>query len=136
MTQLEKVLKWLHLCPYLNTCAMETDTTIAYPANAGLYPHEQKILKQKKDIQGNRTAVCRETYLLRCVLPEGQEAADRLQQIRNWVFTQNISGVLPGLGAHENVEAEDGRLERTVQVGMSIYVLTLITEFEKEMKGE
>lgn len=136
MTQIDKMMNWLYLCPYILPCEMYTDTTLTYPANAGLYPHKQKILKEKKDILGNRRTVFQETYLLRCVLPEGQEAAKRLQQIRNWVFTQSIQGITPGLGEKESVQAEDGRLERAIQVGMGLYVLTLTVQFEKENKGE
>lgn len=136
MTELEKMKRWLDLCPYLQADAMYTDTTLAVPANAGLYPMGQEILKQREDVLGNRKADCRHTFLLRCVLPEGEKAAEQIIRIQNWVFAQNARGSTPGFGSRETVCAENGRLKKTTQVGTALYVLTLKVEFEKEYEGE
>ena len=136
MTDLEKMKRWLDLCPYLQADALYTDTTLAVPANAGLYPMGQEILRQKEDVLGIRKADCRDTFLLRCVLPEGEKAAQLLMKIQNWVFSQNARGITPGFGSRETVRAEKGRLEKATQVGTALYVLTLTAEFEKEYEGE
>ena len=132
MTDLEKMKVWLDLCPYLQAEEMYTDTTLAVPANAGLYPMGQEILKETQDVLGNRRARCRYTFLLRCVLPEGEAAAQKMMKIQNWVFTQNIQGMTPGFGGRETVRAEKGRLESVAQTGTALYAVTLTAEFDKE----
>lgn len=136
MNALEKITLWLNLCPYIQTVAMYIDTTEAWPVNAGLYPVGQQVLKEIRDVAGGRRAMCRHTYLLRCAMPEGEEAANRMLQIQNWVFWQNIRGITPGLGSSETVRAENAHLEKASQVGTSLYVLTLTAEFEKDCEGE
>ncbi len=135
MTDLEKVISWLYLCPYLQTDAMYLDTTQDWPISAGLYPQGLEVLKATRDVTGERTWQLRQNYLLRCAMLEGREAADRLQQIQNWIFTQNINGITPGLGSNESVRGTDGRLEKASQVGKSIYVIGLTVEYEKKSEG-
>ena len=136
MTDFEKVINWLNLCPFMQTFAMLTDTTIDWPITAGLYPKGQKIVKEINYITGGRKSQIQQTYLLRFALPEGDEAAKRLQKIQNWIFTQNINGDTPGLGEKESVKGSDGCLERATQVGMRLYVMTLTVEYEKISEGE
>lgn len=131
MTELDKVVSWLYLCPYLQTEAMHLDTTQDWPISAGLYPLGHQVVEENRDVTGNTTWRLRETYLLRCAMLEGPDAAQRLQQIQNWVFTQNINGITPGLGDNESVSGTDGHLERASQVGKSIYAMTLTVEYEK-----
>lgn len=132
---LEKVKTWLDLCPFLQMDLMQVDTTQDWPVSAGLYPQGMKLVKEAEDVAGGRKCRIRQTYLLRCAMLEGEEAAKRLQQIQNWIFTQNLSGITPGLGAKEIVRGEDGRLERASQVGMSLYALTLTVEFDVDKEG-
>lgn len=131
MTDLEKMMTWVHLCPYLQVDAMGVDTTQDWPVSAGLYPRGQDVVEEIRDVTGSTTWRMKQTYLLRCALLEGEEAAKRLQQIQNWVFTQNINGITPGFGKNETVRSAAGRLEKASQVGRSIYVLTLTVEYEK-----
>ena len=134
MTDLEKVKMWLELCPYLQIDT-HIDTTQDWPISAGLYPREQRVIKKTEDVLGGKKHRIRQTYLLRLALPEGMEAAVRLQQIQNWIFTQNINLITPKLGENVSIFGEDGRLEKASQVGMSLYVLTLKTEFERIVEG-
>ena len=135
MTDLDRVTTWFNLCPYLQTLAMYIDTTPDWPISAGLYPKGQVVLKETWDVTGQYKSRIRQVYVLRCALQEGAEAARRLQQIQNWVFTQNINGATPGLGDKETVQGMNGRLERASQVGKSIYALTLTVEFERISEG-
>ena len=135
MTQLQKMIRWLDLCPYIQTDLLQTDTTLAVPANAGLYPLGLKVLRHRQDVTGNRKADCRESFLLRCVLPEGEAAAEKIIRIQNWVFNQNIAGITPGFGKEESVWAEEGKLEKATQVGAALYCITLTVNYEKEYEG-
>ena len=134
MTDLEKVKSWLHLCPYLQIDT-HVDTTYDWPISAGLSPKEQRVIKRTEDVLGGKKHRIRQSYLLRLALREGEEAAIWLQQIQNWIFTQNINSITPKLGENVSIWSEDGRLERASQVGMSLYVVTLKTEFEVIVEG-
>lgn len=136
MTDLQKMIRWLDLCPFIQTDLMHIDTTLAVPANAGLYPMGLKVLRHKPDVAGNHKAKCRYTFLLRCVLPEGETAAETVWKIQNWVFQQNMQGITPGLGQEESVWAEEGRLEKASQTGTSLYCMTLTVHYEQNFEGE
>ncbi len=134
MTDLEKVKAWLDLCPYLQI-ESRVDTTQDWPVSAGLYPRTQRVTGRTEDVLGGKKMRISQTYFLRLALPEGEEAAERMQKIQNWIFTQNINGNVPFLGENVSIWGEDGRLEKAGQVGMSLYVLTLKTEFTVIVEG-
>lgn len=136
MTEIQKMIRWLDLCPAIQTDLMRVDTTLAMPANAGLYPMGLKVLRHRQDVAGGRKADCRYTFLLRCVLPEGEKAAEMVGKIQNWVFHQNMQGITPGFGQNESVWAEEGKLEKASQTGTSLYAVTLTVHYEIEYEGE
>ena len=136
MTDLQKMIRWLDLCPYLQADPMEVDTTLAVPANAGLYPLGFTVVRQQQDVAGNYKTHCRYEFLLRCALPEGEAAAEKILMIQNWVFQQNLQGITPGFGGNETVWAQEGRLERATQVGTALYCVKLTVNYEKEYEGE
>lgn len=135
MNDLEKMQVWLAACPHLEGAVISIDEMGAAPGSTGLYLQGMERLEQKEDLLGNKTAVCRYTFLLRRVLPAcGEDNGNTLLDFQQWVQERSLLGQVPGFSdvpESESIRAEKGRLEKTAQQGTFQYVTTLTADFIK-----
>lgn len=135
MNDLEKMQKWLAGFPDFSGLSIGIDHTDSQPGSLGLYLQGLQRLSQREDLLGNKTAACRYTFLLRCVLPAaGADNENSLLRFQHWVQNQSAQGQVPGFSdvpGEETIRAEKGRLEKTAQQGTLHYVVALTADFIK-----
>jgi len=136
MTDLEKLRQWLMTYPGWDG-TLQVDFMDPEPDNAGLFPEGLEETERREDILGNLQILCRYRFVLYRQM-EGQQDGTRNAQwllaFQNWVQQQSAAGLAPRFGDvpdQERIQARNGTLKKTDQVGTGTYTVTLIADFKK-----
>ena len=130
---LEKMETWLQTFPGWEG-AVQIDYADATPGSFGMYPQGVKELSRREDVLGNTAVRCRVTFLLRRAACPGKDSAQWLLDLQRWVMEQSRLGLAPKFGDEprsEGIRAEQGKLEKSLQVGSGFYTVLLHAEFTK-----
>lgn len=138
MTELDRIVSWLHTFPLWGDTELSVDHVKAVPGNAGLYPQGVEELSRHSDVLGNVTVENRLRLVLYRVSAgqsDSTDAANWLLQLQNWMQSQSAAGRAPRLGddpAREQIRAEQGKLRNASQSGTGKYAVTITAEYVKQ----
>ena len=130
---LEKMESWLQTFPGWED-VLHFDYADGIPGSGGLYPRGVEELSRREDVLGNTVVRCRVTFLLRRTACPGKDSARWLLELQKWVMEQDLLGLTPKFGDEprtERLRAEQGKLEKSFQVGSGFYTVLLHAEFTK-----
>ena len=132
MEQLQKMKDLLMQFPLWGGQSLAVDIRDSKPGSCVLLPQGLRILDRKEDIRGN--AICRlgQSFLLRRTAIAGEDAADWLMQLQNWLLGLSTKDLEPSFGANLRLWAEAGRLVNSKQPGTGIYEVKIHAQYEKE----
>lgn len=132
MEQLQKIKDLLMQFPLWGGQPLGVDIRESKPGSCCLLPLGLQVLGRKENIQGGRTHRLRQSFLLRRAAIAGEDAADWLMQLQNWLLRQPVGDLEPCFGADLRLWAEAGHLTNGKQPGTGIYEAKIYAQYEKE----
>ena len=104
------------------------------PGNSGLYPRGIREISHREDVLGNSVVRCACVFTLRRSACPGEDNAQWLLRLQNWVMEQDRMGLAPKFGDDpktERIRAYEGRLDKSFQTGGGLYTVQISAEYTK-----
>lgn len=130
---LSKMKLWLASFPGWEE-QLSIDYADGVPGNSGLYPRGIREISHREDVLGNSVVRCACVFTLRRSACPGEDNAQWLLRLQNWVMEQDRMGLAPKFGDDpktERIRAYEGRLDKSFQTGGGLYTVQISAEYTK-----